>query len=107
VVLYGVEAYVELFGDLGVGATLEDESEDLFLFGRQPDLTGALPETPRASSSFLAGTRTQLVFDDLRSYLLQLPLEVFDLIPQLRRVLKLELLGGSKHLGLEIGDEVL
>jgi hypothetical protein len=62
---------------------------------------------PATSSSFLAGTRTQLVFDDLRSYLLKLPLEVFDLIPQLRRVLELELLGGGKHLGLEIGDEVL
>jgi hypothetical protein len=47
VVLYGIEAYVEFFGDLGVGATLEDEGEDLFLFGRQPGLTGSLPETYR------------------------------------------------------------
>src|SRR5215210_4734347 len=47
VVLYGAEAYVELLGELGVGTTLETEGEDLFLFGRQPGLTGSLPETYR------------------------------------------------------------
>jgi hypothetical protein len=47
VVLHGVEAYVELLRELGAGTTSETEGEDLFLFGRQPGLTGALPETAR------------------------------------------------------------
>jgi hypothetical protein len=36
----------------------------------------------------------------LGSHLLQLPLQVLDLVPELRRVLELELLGGFEHLGL-------
>jgi hypothetical protein len=46
-VLYGAEASVELFGELGVGARLETEGEDLFLFEHQPSLNRALPETSR------------------------------------------------------------
>ena len=47
VILYGTEAYGELLGELGVGATRETEGEDLFIFGRQAGLTGSLPETYR------------------------------------------------------------
>jgi len=43
----GAEAYVQLFGDLGVGATPEDEGEDLLVFGGEPGLVGGLLQASR------------------------------------------------------------
>jgi hypothetical protein len=40
----------------------------------------------------------------LRNDLLELPLEVFDLIPEPGGVLELEVLRGLEHLGFEVGD---
>jgi hypothetical protein len=40
----------------------------------------------------------------LRNDLLELPLEVFDLIPEPGSVLELEILRGLEHLGFEVGD---
>ena len=48
VVLYAsAEAYVQHFGDLGVGATPEDEGEALLVFGREPGLVGGLLQASR------------------------------------------------------------
>ncbi len=43
----GVEAYVQLFGDLSVGATPEDEGEDLLVFGGEPGLVRGLLQASR------------------------------------------------------------
>ena len=43
----GAEAYVQHFGDLGVGATPEDEGEALLVFGREPGLVGGLLQASR------------------------------------------------------------
>ena len=50
-----VEAYVQLFGDLGVGATPEDEGEDLLVFGGEPGGVGGLLRASRGSFSLPAG----------------------------------------------------
>jgi hypothetical protein len=42
-----VEAYVQLFGDLGVGATPEDEGEDLLVFEGEPSPVGGLLQASR------------------------------------------------------------
>ena len=51
-VLYGVQADVDLPGDLGVRVTLKDEGEDLLLLRREPGPSEASLTRAAASSSF-------------------------------------------------------
>jgi hypothetical protein len=48
-VLCGIEAHVELFGDLSVGTTLEYEGEVFLLFGGEPGSVGVLFEVRRTT----------------------------------------------------------